>query len=84
MGSMIDMSPVGAGGGGGAGVHLQAEEDLADVVLHRVEAAAEDEGDLLICLALGDPVQDLSLALGKAQPPDQKLDGGLWNDGGRR
>lgn len=52
---------VGAGGGRGAAMHTEALEDLSDVILRRVEAAIQDGGDLLIGLALRDPMQYLPL-----------------------
>ena len=78
------MRPVGTGGGGGAAVNTKPLEDLPEVVLHREEAAIEDDRDLGIRLPLGDPVQHLRLTRGQVEMEMQELCGGgrLRSNGG--
>ncbi|MBE7494299.1 MAG: hypothetical protein HS117_05110 [Verrucomicrobiaceae bacterium] len=61
------MRPVRTRGGCGAAVDVEVLEDLLEVVLHREEAAAEDEADLVIGFSFGNPMQDLCLALSQTQ-----------------
>ena len=55
----------------------EALEDLLEVVLHREEAAIEDDRDLGIRLPLGDPVQHLRLTRGQVESLQEHVDGGF-------
>jgi len=70
---MVQMCAIRHGNRPHTTAHAEADEDFLHMVLHREEAALQDQGDLLIGLPLGNPMKDLRLPAGQFHVQREEL-----------